>query len=258
MRLEGKVVLVTGAARGIGLAIAARLANAGADLALADLDLARLERAEQTIRDCGRQSLAIAADVTVAADVGAMVNSVLQRFGRIDALFNNAGIIEVQNFLDIDEATFDRIMAVNTKGVFLCGQAVAREMVKAGAGRIVNTASVASRIGIPDMAAYAASKAAVMSLTRSMALALAPHGINVNALAPGIVETDMWNQIDGQRSELRGQPGGQPRRDRVATIPLGRPAVPADVAGVAEFLLSDEAAYITGQTFNIDGGALPS
>ncbi|MCP5151802.1 MAG: glucose 1-dehydrogenase [Ectothiorhodospiraceae bacterium] len=259
MRLSGKTVLITGAARGIGQAIAERLAAAGADVAVADLRRGMLDETVSRIEAHGRRAVAIEVDVTQRAQVDAMVRSAAAELGRIDAFFANAGIIEVQNFLDVDEGTYDRIMAVNTKGVFLCGQAVARQMIAQGdGGRIVVTASVASRVGIPDMAAYAASKAAAMSLTRSMALALAPHGINVNALAPGIVSTDMWVQIDAQRGQLRNKAVGESLRERVSTIPLGRAAIPADVAAVAEFLVSDDAAYLTGQTINIDGGALPS
>lgn len=258
MRLAGKVALVTGAAGGIGREIAERLATAGADVAVADMDFSRLDGAAAAVRSHGRESLALKVDVTLGADVAAMVQGVVDRFGRIDAFFNNAGVADVEDFLDVSEATFDRIMAVNSKGVFLCGQAVARQMVAQGGGRIVNTASIAARVGIADMAPYCASKAAVMSLTRSMALALAPHNINVNALAPGIVDTEMWDYIDARRSTLRGQSSGQPTRERVATIPLKRAAVPADIAAVAEFLVSEGASYITGQTFNIDGGVLPS
>ena len=232
--------------------------EAGADVAVADLELASLAAVVRGVEDAGRRALALAADVTRRDEVDDMVGRTVEVFGHIDVLFANAGIIEVRPFLEASEEDWDRIMAVNAKGVFLCGQAVARHMVRRGSGRIINTASVAARIGLPDMAAYAASKAAVMSLTRSMALALGPQGITVNALAPGIVDTDMWTLIDQRRSEQRGQAGGEPTRERVATIPLQRAAQPRDVAEVAVFLASDEAGYINGQTINVDGGAVPS
>lgn len=258
MNLHGKVVLVTGAARGIGRAIAERLAACGADLAVADLELDALAPVVAAVHKQGRRALALRVDVTRKADVDQMVAMTVKEFERIDVLFNNAGIIEICDFLDVDETQWDRVMEVNAKGVFLCGQSVARHMMTRAAGRIVNTASVASRLGLPDMAAYAASKAAVMSLTRTMALALGPHGITVNALAPGIVATDMWTKIDAQRAVMRGQTVGEPMRERVEAIPIGRAAVAEDIANVAAFLASDQAAYINGQTINIDGGSVPS
>jgi meso-butanediol dehydrogenase/(S,S)-butanediol dehydrogenase/diacetyl reductase len=249
-----RVVLITGAARGIGRTIAEHLAGPGVALALTDVLTDDLRAASDAVEALGSQSLTLTVDVTRAAQVRDMVTQVVNRFGRIDAFFNNAGVIDVQPFLDATEENWDRTMSVNAKGVFLCGQAVARQMVKQGSGRIVNTASLAARVGVPDMVAYAASKAAVMSVTRSMALALAEHGITVNALAPGIVDTQMWTKIDAQRGEQRSLAAGEAMAERVASIPLGRAAMPGDVAGVARFLISDDAAYITGQTINIDGG----
>jgi meso-butanediol dehydrogenase/(S,S)-butanediol dehydrogenase/diacetyl reductase len=212
MNLQGKVVLVTGAARGIGRAIAERLAECGADLAVADLDLDALALVVAAVEKKGRRALALRVDVTKKSEVVQMVAMTINQFERIDVLFNNAGIIEICDFLEVDEAQWDRVMEVNAKGVFLCGQSVARHMVTRSAGRIVNTASVASRLGLHDMAAYTASKAVVMSLTRTMALALGPKGITVNALAPGIVTTDMWTKIDTQRATMRGQARGEPMR----------------------------------------------
>ncbi|MCB1745052.1 MAG: SDR family oxidoreductase [Gammaproteobacteria bacterium] len=249
-----RVILITGAARGIGRTIAEQLARPGSVLVLTDVLDEALAMAAQAVRERGASCDILHVDVTQSAQVQQMVAQTVDRHGRIDAFFNNAGIIEVMPFLEATEADWDRTMAVNAKGAFLCAQAVARAMVARRSGRIVNTASVAARVGVPDMVAYAASKAAVMSLTRSMALALAPHGITVNALAPGIVSTDMWTKIDAQRGELRALPKGAAIAERIAAIPLGRAATPADVAGVAEFLVSDAAAYVTGQTINIDGG----
>ncbi len=256
--LDGRIVLVTGSARGIGRAIAERVAECGADVALADVRGDALADVAARIERLGRRALALEVDVTSKADVDAMVEEAVGSYGRIDVAFSNAGVIEVHEFLDLPEADWDRILGVNLKGVFLCGQAVARQMVAQGSGRIVNTASIAARIGIADMAAYAASKAGVMSLTRSMALALGPKGVTVNALAPGIVETDMWSKIDDQRAALRGQTAGEPTRERVGLVPLGRAAGVGDVASLAAFLAGDEAGYINGQTINVDGGAVPS
>jgi len=258
MDLTGKTALITGAGRGIGQAIALSLAERNANITLVDRDQDALTSAMESLGTLNARCQPIAADVTDRQQVDGFFAEAVEHFGRVDFCFSNAGVIKVQKFLDIDETSFDRIMAVNTKGVFLCGQTAARHMVERGGGRIINTASLAARMGIADMAAYCASKAAVMSLTRSMALALAEHNVTVNALAPGIVDTDMWTQIDGERSALHDQRHGEPTRQRVAAIPLGRSAMPADVAAMAEFLVGPGADYITGQTFNIDGGACPS
>ena len=256
--LSGKVVLVTGAARGIGRAIAERLARDGADVALADVRADRLEESVAAVEGHGGRAIALSADVTRKAEVDAMVESTVDRLGGIDALFSNAGVIEVEPFLEAKEASWDRIMAVNAKGVFLCGQAAARAMIPRKGGCIVNIASIASRIGIPDMAAYSASKAAVVSLTRSMALALAPHRIRVNAVAPGIVDTDMWAKIDARRAALANVAPGEPMRRRVASIPLGRAVTPDEVASLAVFFLGPDAQCITGQTCAVDGGSVPN
>lgn len=254
MTKTDRVIVITGGARGIGRGIAEALAGAGTVIVLTDLLSDSLEGAARSVRAKGSECVTHVLDVTNALRVTAVIGDVVEQFGKIDALFNNAGVIDVCPFLDATETDWDRTMEVNAKGVFLCGQAVARHMVKRGAGRIVNTASVAARVGVPDMVAYAASKAAVVSITRSMSIALAPHGVTVNAIAPGIVATEMWTLIDGQRGEQRGLASGEALAERVAAIPLGRAAGPQDIAAVAAFLVSDAAAYVTGQTLNIDGG----
>jgi NAD(P)-dependent dehydrogenase (short-subunit alcohol dehydrogenase family) len=258
MSLDGQVALVTGGARGIGRAIAERVAEDGADVALADVRESELAEAVRAVEALGRRALGLTVDVTDRAAVERMVETTVRELGAVDMLFNNAGIIKVHDFLDIEDEDFDRIMAVNTKGVFLCGQVVARHMVERGRGKIVNTASIAARLGIPDSAAYAASKAAVMSLTRSMAAALATTGVTVNALAPGMVDTDMWALIDEQTAKLRGMEIGEPKRRRVRRVPTGRAATARDIAAVAGFLASAASDHMNGQTLNIDGGEVMS
>lgn len=250
--LRGKVALVTGGGRGIGRAIALALAGAGADVAVNYVSEPQdAEAVVTTIRGLGRRSIAVRGDVSRKEEVEAMVARVELELGGIDVLVNNAGILLFEPFLTMSEANWDKIIDVNLKGQFLVAQAVARAMAgRRRRGRIVNIASIASGqvgIGYPGIAHYCASKGGVIALTEAMALELGPLGVNVNAIAPGIIGTDMTKDLVGNPAAQRGL---------LARIPKGRVGRPEDVAALAVFLASDEADYCTGSTFYVDGGWL--
>ena len=261
--LDGKVALVTGGARGIGRAIALRYAREGANVALADQNLEGARSVAAEVEALGREAVALRVDVREISQIRAMVGHAASAFGRIDVLANNAGVVGVERLLEVTEEHWDLVLDVNAKGVFFVLQAVARQMKDQAPGpdglrgRIINTASIAAKPGgRPMFAPYAASKAAVWSLTQSAAIALAPD-VTVNCVCPGIVDTAMWAQIDADWNELEGMQEGEAWRRRVAAIPLGRPEVPDDVAGMFAFLAGPDAVYITGQPFTIDGGFAP-
>jgi meso-butanediol dehydrogenase/(S,S)-butanediol dehydrogenase/diacetyl reductase len=262
--LDGKIALVTGAARGIGRAIALRFACEGADVVLADLNEEGVRAAAEEVTAIGGRALPLRVDVTRAAEIREMVERAVREFGRVDVLMNNAGVIRVERLLDVTEEHWDFVMAVNARAVFFVLQAVARQMMDQDAGpdglrgRIINTASIAGRPGgRPMFAPYAASKTAVISITHSAAAALAPH-ITVNAVCPGAVETAMWEQIDAEWGELEGRAKGEVWQARIAQTPLGRPERPEDVAGLVAFLAGPDAVYMTGQAVTIDGGLVMS
>jgi meso-butanediol dehydrogenase / (S,S)-butanediol dehydrogenase / diacetyl reductase len=256
-RLEGRIVLITGAARGIGAAAARRLASEGARLVLADVDGAGVEKLAAELRGVG-----LPADVTRRSDVGRMVEEPYRRWGRLDVLFNNAGVIRVEPLLDVTEEEWDRVMSVNLRAVFFVLQAVARRMIDQAPiqgselrGKLIQTASIASyRGGNHLMTPYSASKAGVVSITRSAAQALARHRITSNCVCPGAVDTAMWAQIDAEWGALEGLARGEAWKRRTAPIPLGRPEAPDDVAGVVTFLAGPDSDYMTGQAINVDGG----
>ena len=258
-RLENKTAIVTGGAQGIGRASALRFASEGARVVIADLNQDGATAVAQEIEAAGGQAFGMALDVRRRDQAQAVVDAAVERFGGVDILMNNAGVIKITPFLEIDEAEWDLLFDVNCKGILWCAQAAARQMIEQGrGGKIINVASQAGRRGEPLVLTYCASKAAVISMTQSMALALAPHKINVNAIAPGIVDTPLWESNDRRFAELLGMEVGEPKRTFVATIPLGRIEQPEDVAGMAAFLASSDADYITQQTYNVDGGNWPS
>jgi meso-butanediol dehydrogenase / (S,S)-butanediol dehydrogenase / diacetyl reductase len=254
VRLAGKSAIITGAGRGIGKATALLFAREGADVLVPDLDLAGSEAVASEIRALGRKGVAMEMDVTRTADIQRMVDTARREFGKIDILVNNAGITLVRDPLQLSEADWDRTLTLNLKAVFFCSQAVAREMVKRRTGVILNAASISGRVGRPMMVDYCASKFGVIGITQALAMALAKHGVRVNAVAPGIVDTDMWVSIDQEWSALEGKPTGTIKQSRVANIPLGRIETPEDVAKLYTFLASDDASYVTGQTYNVCGG----
>lgn len=259
--LDGRVALVTGGGRGIGRAIALRLARDGAFVAVADLDLNNAASVAEEIQALAGTAIPLQVDVTKREQVDKMVADTVARFGRLDILVNNAGIGAVMPLMDTDEKTWDAIMNVNAKGVLLCSQAAARQMIAQGqGGRIINNTSGAGKIapgkGTP-LGAYAASKHAAVALTKQMGLELSDHQILVNCVCAGIVDTDMWDLIDREVAKLEHVPVGSVKARAVATIPLGRIQQPEDVANVVAFLASDDASYMTGQTYNVCGGILP-
>ena len=258
-RLTGRTVLITGAARGIGAACARRLAADGAKLILADINGAG---AEKLAAELGQA--AVTADVTVPADIERMVDEPYRRWGRLDVLLNNAGVIRVQPMLEVTLDEWDRVIDVNLRAAFFVLQAAARRMVRQEPmpgselrGKLIQTASIAAyRGGSHLLTPYAASKAGVVSITRSAAQALASQRITSNCVCPGAVETAMWEQIDREWGALEGLGQGEVWKRRIRSIPLGRPERAEDVAGVVAFLAGPDSDYMTGQAINVDGGGV--
>ena len=259
MKLQGKVAIVTGGAQGMGRAICLRYAGEGASVVVADQNRDGAQGVVDEIVGVGGRGLAVEVDVREQWQAQRMVDAAVEGFGGLDILVNNAGVGKIIPFLETTEADWDFIFSVNCKGLLWCSQAAARQMIVQGrGGKIVNLASQAGRRGEALVLAYCASKACVISMTQSMALALAEHRINVNGIAPGLVDTPFWTEVDKQFARLLNLPEGEPKRRFSAAIPLGRIEQPEDVAGAAVFLASADADYITQQTFNVDGGNWPS
>ncbi len=260
--LQERIALVSGAGRGIGRAIALRLAQEGATLVVTDIDEAAALGTAAQIRAAGGTAEGCRADVGDPAQSAAMIDFACERFGRLDVLVNNAGVVRVQPLLEVRPEDWDFVNDVNARGLFFAVQAGARRMRaqaphRPGAprGKIINIASIAGRSGRPMFAAYAASKAAAISITQSAAGALAPE-ITVNAICPGVVETEMWRTIDQEWTQHDGRQPGAAWQDRLKAIPLGRPEAPEDLTGMAAFLAGAGSDYITGQSYHVDGGVL--
>ncbi len=253
MNVDGKVAIVSGAAKGIGRACANRMAHGGAKIVVADVDETLGEEVADGLRGGGHNARFVACNVQERLDVRNLIAETLNAYGRIDILVNNAGVIDSAHFLDLGEDELDRVFAVNVKGAFLLGQGCARQMVaqaKAGdaAGSIVNITSINDSFALPDHVAYSMSKGALAQLTRAMAIALASHGIRVNAVAPGSILTAMLQATiaDPEASHMA-----------LSRTPLGRFGNPEEIARVVQFLASDAASYITGETIYADGGRRP-
>lgn len=251
--LAEKVAIVTGGSKGIGKSIAKTLAHNGAKVAIFDRNF---EEAEKVALEIGKdRSLAIKGDVTVKIDVENMIDKTLDIYGKLDIMVNNAGISTMDHFIDIKEEDWDKVMAVNAKGVFLCGQAAAKVLVEQNqGGKIINMASQAGKNGYRCMGNYCASKHAVIGLTKVMAVELAKYNIKVNAVCPGIVETDMKRIERVWGAKLRDMKPEDIRDEDFSQVPLGRTAKPQDVANVVMFLASSYSDYMTGQAINVTGG----
>jgi len=257
-RLDGRRAMVTGGGRGIGRGIVLALTREGADVAIADLDLESAESTAKEVETLGRRSAVVPTDVTDADSVRAAVARTLGELGGIDALVNNAGVVQDRTGLEATEADFDRCYAVNLKGIWNVTTALLPHFRERGGGRVVNIASIAGRKGVDALAPYAASKAAAISLTQSLASALGRENVNVNAVCPGLLWTPMWEKLEGM---FRRDDSPEVVSERAAfdayiqaSCPLGREQTPEDIGAAVAFLVSDDARNVTGQSLNVDGG----
>ena len=258
-RLAGRHALLTGAGGGIGLAVTEAYLREGARCSVVELSAQPSVELAALLASHPQHLHYVAGDVSNSDSIAAMVHSARQRFGNIDTLFNNAALFDMAPLLESDERMYQRLFDVNVKGMFFVMQAVLKQMVdEAKTGSVINLASQAGRRGEALVAHYCASKAAVISYTQSAALAMAPHGIRVNAIAPGVVDTPMWGHVDSLFAKYEGLQPGEKKKAVGLAVPLGRMGTPADVAGAAVFLASSESAYITAQTLNVDGGNVMS
>jgi NAD(P)-dependent dehydrogenase (short-subunit alcohol dehydrogenase family) len=252
MRLKGKVALITGAARGIGLAFAEAYVREGATVAIADINLTAAEKSAAAI---GPNCFAVHIDVTNLESITKAVDQVIAKAGHIDILVNNAALFDMAPIVDITEASFNKLFSINVYGVLFTMQAVAKHMIAHGkGGKIINMASQAGRRGEALVAVYCATKATVISLTQSAGLNLIEHGINVNAIAPGVVDGEHWDGVDAMFAKYENRPLGEKKKLVSAGVPLGRMATPDDLTGMAIFLASSDSDYIVSQTYNVDGG----
>jgi meso-butanediol dehydrogenase / (S,S)-butanediol dehydrogenase / diacetyl reductase len=256
VRLDGRVCIVTGGAQGIGAAICEGLAQEGAAVVVGDLNETGAQAVAQRISARGGRAIAVGVDVAERQQVTALIRRTVDEYGALQIMFNNAGFNRPMRFLDVTEENWSSIMRVNALGVLLGIQEAAKQMISQGTGgKIINTASIAGRQGYPSFAPYSASKFAVVALTQAGARALADHGITVNAFAPGVVDTPLWEKLDRDLMAIGDtEKEGQALAEFTAGILLGRPARPADLCGTALYLASSDSDYMTGQVVAIDGG----
>ena len=251
-RLQDRCALITGAARGIGLAFAKAYVAEGAKVAIADIDIAR---ARASAEEIGAAAIAVEMDVTRQDSIDSAVAETVRRLGKIDILINNAAIFSAAPITEITRADFDRVFQINVAGALFTLQAVAKHMIECGhGGKIINMASQAGRRGEALVGVYCASKAAIISLTQSAGLNLIEHGINVNAIAPGVVDGEHWDGVDAFFAKYENKAPGQKKREVGEAVPFGRMGTAQDLTGMAVFLASQEANYIVAQTYNVDGG----
>ncbi|WP_434702014.1 L-iditol 2-dehydrogenase [Pseudomonas sp. D1-36] len=251
-RLEGKSALVTGAARGIGRTFAQAYINEGATVAIADIDL---ERAKATATELGDSAFAVKMDVTDQASIDGAIDAVVARAGKLDILINNAALFDLAPVVEITRQSYERLFSINVAGTLFTLQAAARQMISQGhGGKIINMASQAGRRGEALVAVYCASKAAVISLTQSAGLDLIKHRINVNAIAPGVVDGEHWDGVDALFARRENLPLGEKKRLVGQQVPYGRMGTAQDLVGMAIFLASAESEYVVAQTYNVDGG----
>ena len=251
-RLDGQSALITGAARGIGQGFSERFLAEGATVGIADINL---DAAEETARALGDGAYAVQMDVSRQDSIDAAIAAVVAQAGKLDIVINNAALFDAAETVDITRASYDRLYAVNVAGTLFTMQAAAKQMIAQGhGGKIINMASQAGRRGESLVLVYCSTKAAVISMTQSAGLNLIKHGINVNAIAPGVVDGAHWDHVDAMFANLEGKKPGQKKAEVAASVPAGRFAVPEDLTGMAVFLASSDADYIVSQTYNVDGG----
>jgi D-sorbitol dehydrogenase (acceptor) len=251
-RLEGKSALITGSARGIGRAFAEAYLREGATVAIADIDF---ERASKTAREIGENAYAVELDVTKQHSIDTAIRTMEGQAGGLDILINNAALFDLAPIVEIKRESYERLFSINVSGTLFMMQAAAKTMIARGkGGKIINMASQAGRRGEALVAVYCATKAAVISLTQSAGLDLIKHGINVNAIAPGVVDGEHWDGVDALFAKYENRPAGEKKRLVGEAVPFGRMGRAEDLTGMAVFLASDEAEYIVAQTYNVDGG----